>query len=152
MNHELALRVVLLAPPPGVTFGIQKGRGSAFETVSAQQATDGGDLTFDFALTVKDTRADGQPDFGGPIAQGPAGGRFVYVGVGTFAGQTGSPWSRRIKVPLEGIPWTQIRKVLKTPGLRLCARVRGRGMDGSPSCATVPVLGGWEAAPSSRNA
>jgi hypothetical protein len=27
--------------------------------------------------------------------QGPPGQRFVYIGIGTYAGQTGTPWSRR---------------------------------------------------------
>ena len=29
-------------------------------------------------------------------------------------------------------------------GHRLSARIAGRDEDGSPSCATVPVIGGWQ--------
>jgi hypothetical protein len=63
----------------------------------------------------------------------------VYVDIGTCAGQADSCWSRRLKVPLEGIPAKMIRK-----GGVLEARVPGTGRDGGPNCATVKDFEGWK--------
>jgi hypothetical protein len=144
-EFELPIRLVLVEPPAGVHFGIQRGRGNAFECVLVQQRSDG-DIHFDFSLTVADTRKDGLPNFLGPFAQGPPAGRFIYVDVGTYAGQAGTPWARRIKVPLQGIDWPIIRKVLSTAGHRLAASIPGTGKDGTPSCATVRLIGDWHVA------
>ena len=143
MEAEVPIRLVLVDPPAGVDFGVQKGKGVQYETLFVQQRTRGY-IAFDFPVTVKDNQKDGLPDFLGPFAHGPSAGRFVYIDVGTYAGQTGTQWSRRMKVPLQGITWSLIRKVLAKPGHRLVARIPGKGRDGSPSCATVQPLGDWE--------
>ena len=75
---------------------------------------------------------------GGPYVQGPPRQRFVYLDIGAYAGQAGSCWSRRMKVPLEGIP----AKMLRTGGI-LEARIAGTGRDGGPNCATVRDFDGW---------
>ena len=85
LEAEVPMRLVLVDPPPGVDFGIQRGRGAQYETLFVQQRTRG-DVSFDFALTV-DNRKDGLPNFQGPFAQGPPSSRFIYVDVGTYAGQ-----------------------------------------------------------------
>ena len=140
MPSEIRLRLTLVAPPAGVDFGIQRGRGSAYQTDSVQRSTRG-DLHFEFTLTVADDRKDGRPNFRGPMAQGPPESRFVYVDVGTLAGQKDTAWSRRMKVPLQGITWTQLRQ-LRPRGM-LSASVAGTGRDGGPSCGTVKLLGDW---------
>jgi hypothetical protein len=145
MHAEVPMRPVLIAPPGGVDFGIQQGRGSQYETLYVQQGH-GGDVTLDFPLRLKDPNGKGPPDFEGPVVQGPPGGRFVYVDVGTYAGQKNTTWSRRMKIPLEGITWTLIREVLGSPGLRLSARVAGRTRDGGPNCASVKPHDGWRVA------
>jgi len=38
----------------------------------------------------------------------------------------------------------RVKKATSQPGHRLSARIAARGKDGSPSCATVQVLGGWQ--------
>ncbi len=138
MKSELTLRIILEQPPPGVTFGIQKGKSSVYETILKQQS-DGGDLVFEFPIEVRDGQT-GDPDFGGPIVQGPREGRFVYLDIGTYAGETGSPWQRRLKVPLSGIT----RQMLKAKLLQ--TRIPGTGRDGTPSCGTVRDFGGWKPA------
>ena len=143
MTFELPIRLILVEPPAGVDFGIQKGKGVAYETLFVQRRRQG-DISFDFSLTAKQNRTDGPPNVTGPLAQGPSAGRFIYVDVGTCAGQNDTPWSRRIKVPLEGISWALVEKVVNRPGHALLARVPGAGKDGSPSCATVTLLGDWE--------
>ncbi len=142
MERELTLRIVLETPPPGVDFGIQKGRGSLYETVQTQRST-GHDLVFEFSIDVKAESVAGFPDFGGPIVQGPRGGRFVYVDIGTCAGQRDTPWSRRLKIPLTGITSHLIRRASSGTNGVLEARVPGTGRDGGPSCASVKDFAGW---------
>jgi hypothetical protein len=101
------LRIVLEKPTAGVDFGLQKGHGSDYEVV-AKQRSKGRDLEFEFTVTAK-TGKDHFPNFTGPFVQGPAGERFVYINIGTYAGQTNTPWSRRLKIPLSGITGDMLR-------------------------------------------
>ena len=143
MDSELPIRIVLVAPPAGIDYGIQHGSGSTYETLFVQQQTRG-DVSFDFDVRVADTRKDGQPNFLGPFVQGPPTGRFIYVDVGTYAGQKNTPWARRMKIPLGGITWALIKKARSKSGQRLVARIQGTGKDGGPVCATVALIDGWE--------
>lgn len=138
---ELPLRLVLIEPPPSARYGVQRGKGSAYEVEFAQQPVKG-DLTFDFTVKVAEGK-DGQPNFLGDFVQGPVGRRFVYVNVGQYAGQHRTGWARRMIVRLEGISWTLIRKA-QTAGRRLEGRVPGTASDGGPNCATVALIGGWK--------
>src|SRR5262245_50246832 len=104
MQFELPLRLIAVTPTAGCDFGLQKGRGNAFEVVSKQRST-GADLTFDLHVAVKDNRKDGGPNFLGPFVQGPPEQRFFYIDIGTWAGQMDTPWSRRAKIPLTAIGW-----------------------------------------------
>jgi hypothetical protein len=143
MKSDLPIRLVLVDPPPAVDFGIQSGSGAGYQTLFVQQAKRG-DVVFDFSITVTENRKDGLPNFTGPFAQGPAGGRFVYIDVGTYAGQKNTPWERRMKIPLQGITWAMIKRVISKPGQRLLARIPGKAKDGGPNCATVRLIGDWE--------
>ena len=149
MDLAVNFRIVLEAPPAGVDYGLQKGRGSMYETVQRQRST-GGDLRFDFAADVRATGA--ALDFRGPFVQGPSGGRFVYLDIGTAAGQTDTPWSRRLKIPLSSMTPATIRAVSATPGAVLEARVPGTGRDGTPACASVKDFSGWKVVRSSERA
>ena len=139
MERELTLRIILEKPPAGVYFGLQKGRGSDYGTVQTQKSKST-DLHFEFTARLKSGPGDGPPDFLGPFVQGPAGGRFVYIDIGTYAGQVDSCWSRRLKVPLSGITWEMI------DGGIVETRVPGTGRDGGPNCATVKPFDGWKRA------
>jgi hypothetical protein len=138
MDRELTLRIVLERPPAGVDFGLQKGSGSLFETVQTQRST-GKDLVFEFQPVIRKGVPDSVAALSGPFVQGPPRQRFVYIDIGTIAGQADSCWSRRLKVPLAGIP----AKALATGGV-LEARVPGTGRDGGPTCATVRDFEGWK--------
>jgi hypothetical protein len=142
METQVRLRIVLVAPPAGVDFGIQNGKGSGYTTVDMHRSK-GKDLSFECMVTVKDNREDGKPNFVGSMAQGPATGRFIYIDIGRLAGQVDSHWKRRIKVPPSGITWAMIKKATDNPKLVLEVRLPGTGKDGGPSCATVPPLQGW---------
>lgn len=143
MEFELPIRLVLVDPPAGIDYGIQHGGGANYETLFVQQRKRG-DVSFDFSITVADSRKDGGPNFLGPLVQGPPAGRFIYVDVGTYAGQKNTPWSRRMKIPLGGLTWALIEKTRGKPGQKAIAKIRGTGKDGGPACATVPLIDGWQ--------
>ena len=138
MEQELNLRIILISPPPGIDFGLQKGGGNDYEIVQIQRSNTG-DLRFEFNVRVKEGK-EGEPNFLGPFVQGPTSGRFVYIDIGTYAGQRDTPWSRRLKVPLSGISWSAIKKATSFE-----TQVPGTGKDGSPTCATVKPFAGWKA-------
>src|SRR4051794_13935741 len=142
-DAEVRLRIVLIAPPAGVDFGIQQGSGKDYTTILKQRSK-GADLTFEFTVTIKDNRDDGSPNFRGQLIQGPVTGRFIYIDIGKLAGQPDSRWERRVKVPLGGITWDAIEEASTDPKLILVARLPGTGKDGGPSCATVNPLEGWK--------
>jgi hypothetical protein len=98
------------------------------------------DLIFDFTLRM--TARGGRAVFLGPTAQGPPADRFIYVNSGTMAGQAGSCWTRRAKLKLGGITAASAKRAVAGGG-RLETRMAGTGRDGGPSCATVPLIGGW---------
>jgi hypothetical protein len=139
--EEVRIRLVLVDPPAGVDYGIQSGAGNTYETLFVQQRGRD-DVVFEFAMPVADTRKDGGPNFLGPFAQGTPTGRFVYIDVGTCAGQQATPWSRRMKVPLSAITWPLVRMAMKSGGL-LEAKIPGTAKDGGPNCATVRLTGDW---------
>jgi len=138
MERELQLRIILEKPPKGVDFGLQKGRGNDYETVQTQRSI-GKDLTFEFTVGIKADSKVAAPTLRGPFVQGPPAGRFVYLDIGTCAGQKDTPWSRRLKIPLTGITMAMTES---QAGLEV--RVPGTGKDGGPNCATVKPFSGWK--------
>lgn len=140
-HAELPLRIVVCKPPPGVAFAIQLGKDGLITPTRVTPEA----LLFDVSVRVASAPIGSAPRLLGPVVQGPAGARFLYVSSGVRAGQEGSVWDRRAKVPLTGLTWELLRSHQATPGSRLEARIAGTGRDGGPSCATVPLLGeGWQ--------
>lgn len=144
MEHDLTLRIILETPPAGVDFGLQKGRGSSYETIQTQRST-GGDLLFEFTVRVKPGVNNSAPNFLGPMVQGSPAERFIYIDIGTYAGQTETCWSRRLKIPLRGITQELVNRVLAYEGSLLEVQVPGTGKDGGPACASVKSFRGWKA-------
>ncbi|HEU0298998.1 MAG TPA: DUF5990 family protein [Longimicrobium sp.] len=141
-EREITLRVVVVDPPAGVVWRMQRGRHELVDPVSAAE----GRLVFDAAVRVGGDRPDGGPNLLGPFAHGRPDDRFLYVNSGTSAGQHPSPWSRRAKVKLAGIDWGLVERAESDPDTVLEVRFAGTLRDGSPACATVPLLdGGWRA-------
>jgi hypothetical protein len=127
-DQNIALRIIVENPP--VRFAVQRGKDELLEATSASAEQQ----VFDFSVRARDDGSGGAPNFLGPFAQGPAGGRFVYV----------NSEGRRAKVPLGGITWSLIKKAA---GSVIEARIAGTARDGGPACATVPLLGGgWKIA------
>lgn len=126
---EVTLRIILKQPTPGVDFALQKGGGSKYEVVQKQRSLPDGDLKFEFPVTVRSDK-DGAPDFFGPFVHGARGDRYVYIDIGTYAGQTNTEWGRRLKVPL-----SCITRDLINSQFTLVGEIPGTGKDGGPSCA-----------------
>lgn len=141
MNLSIPLRIILINPLAGVDFGLQKGHGNKYETLQIQRSG-GGDLSFEFSILIKPT-PDGQSDFSGEYVQGNRGGRFIYIDIGTYAGQADSIWNRRLKIPLTGISLEMIQQLSADPSKILTCKVPGTGKDGGPNCATVKPFSGW---------
>ena len=139
MERQITLRVIVEKPPSGVDIGVQEGHGNDYKTVQKQRFTKQ-DLRFEFPIRVKEGK-DGQPNFLGAFAQGPANNRFIYLDIGTCAGQTNTSWSRRLKIPLTSITWPMIEQATDASVIEV--RVPGTGRDGGPTCGTVKQFSGW---------
>lgn len=135
---EIPLRLVVVAPPTGVVFALQRGRDELCQVTRSS----GAELSFD--LTVRVRSADGNVRILGPFSQGPPASRFFYLCSGTLAGDFGSRWTRRAKIPFRGITPQLVEELERTPGAVLEVRIAGTGRDGGPACASVPLLEpGW---------
>ena len=138
---ELRLRITVVDPVPGVWHRLQSGRTDLIEPVVSTAS----EASFDFNVRIGEPLPGGRPNFLGPCTQGPPLERFVYICVGKRAGQPGTPWDRRAKIPLGGISAEEVRAVLEEPGSFLEVRYPGRGRDDGPTCATVRLPpGAWK--------
>ena len=133
------IRITLLSPPSGVAFCVQERD----HLPSGPKISTGADLSFD--VTIQAERVGGAPRFFGEVTQGPPSSRFVYLCVGTLAGQADSLWTRRVKIPLGGISWSAIESISKGRVGRLEASYEATANDGGPTCATVKLRGPWKA-------
>jgi hypothetical protein len=97
MNHDLPIRIILESPPAGVDFGVQKGKGNQYETIEKQRSNNN-DLSFEFKISVNESQTS-LPSFTGPYVQGTLNGRFIYIDIGTCAGQIDS-----VCLPISKIP------------------------------------------------
>jgi hypothetical protein len=101
-------------------FGLQDAKGEVHPGIGAS----GNARHFDLILEVGGDDKSGRPGFRGPFAHGGPADRFLYLSwkrEGTHA----APWAWRIKIPLSGIGWADIRAAEK-PGNCLVANVIGR--------------------------
>jgi len=142
MEAELMFHIILESPTAGVDFALQKGKGSNYEIVQKQRSISD-DLHFEFIAILRSSKST-EVDYYGPFVQGPAGGRFVYIDIGTYAGQMNTPWSRRLKIPLTGITSEQLSKRIDDSPFIFQTKVPGAGKDGGPNCATVKPFAGWK--------
>jgi hypothetical protein len=129
MVATVTLRLIIDDPVPGVRYSLQK-EDMPFEPRTAGD----GPLAFELPITL---HPDGRMT--GPFVrrEGPQR-RFVYIRIGTSAGDHASAWSRRAKIDIHTIP-----AALLVPGALLEVRLPGRARDGSPACATVRPVMEW---------
>jgi hypothetical protein len=119
-----------------VKFCLQRGREELVDPV----ISDGGNVTFEWSMSAQRGTGDAARLLG-PFAQGPPSARFVYIRIGTSAGQIGSPWTRRAKIPLAGILWPMVEAA--AAGF-LEAAYDGVARDGGPACAAVRFTTEWQ--------
>src|SRR5687768_4307222 len=134
MDTEIIARIILINPPAGIDFALQKGKGSKYECVQIQRS-ENADLQFELPLHIK-SNYENHVDFYGPYVQGPPNERFVYIDIGSYAGQKNTQWNRRLKIPLKGIPMDKIDLIKDNQKRILITYVPGTGKDGGPNCAT----------------
>ena len=134
-------RIVLEKTPNNVGFSIQKGKGTQY-AIEQYQLGNGQNLSFECIAQVKKT-TDGSIDFSGVSIQGTTQERFIYINIGTSAGQIGSVWTRRLKVPLRDITEEMVLKANENDTFCLETTVPAIGKDGTPNCATVKPFAGW---------
>jgi hypothetical protein len=124
--RRLSLRLIHDATPPSVSpdeplhFGLQDSKGQVHPGARQPEGT----LRFDLTLEIKPGAAASPPIFIGPFAQGPPASRFLYLSW-KRDGKSEAPWAWRIKIPLSGIGWPEIRAAGKSDA-RLEANVIGR--------------------------
>jgi len=133
-DTPITLRLTIADPVPGVRYSLQKD-DAPVEPVTASD----GPLSFDVPIRLSD---DGRVL--GPFVrrEGPQR-RFVYIRIGTSAGDHAAAWSRRAKIDIHDIPAGLLDQA--RAGRTLEVVLPGRGKDGSPACATVRPLGPWRA-------
>jgi len=129
MADTVTLRLIIDDPVPGVRYSLQKD-DMPFEPRTAGESP----LAFEVPVTLQ---GDGR--ITGPFVRREGSvRRFIYIRIGTSAGDHAAAWSRRAKIDIHDIP-----KALLVPNARLEVHLPGRGKDGSPACATVRPVLGW---------
>lgn len=130
---SVRMRILLVEPPPGVRFAVQRGRSELLEPLAKQHEA----IWFEFSLRLGPPLPDGSANFLGEFAQGPPSDRFVYINSGTLAGQADACWTRRAKLKLGSIPRQVVETARSASDGIIEARVLGTLADGSPVCASV---------------
>lgn len=138
-ERTVTLRILVHEPVVGVTYSLQ---GKDNRPVGGQRSISGEPLVFEFEVraSVTDDRVRWLGDF--VRREGPER-RFVYVAVGTQAGDASSPWSRRMKIDVHTIGSELVAAAER--GKLLEVVVVGTGGDGTPACATVKATRAWRA-------
>lgn len=131
----ITLRLTIADPVPGVHYSLQEK-----DAVFDPRIADNGPLSFDVPVRLTD---DGR--FLGDFVrrEGPQR-RFVYIRIGSMAGDHSAGWQRRAKIDIHDIPTLLLDQARK--GAVLEAVLPGRGKDGTPACATVKPREGWRTA------
>ncbi len=139
MESEITIEILLVAPPQGVGFYLQKGKKELLD----YQVSKGKGIRFALSVRVKLGNNDA-PNFLGEFTQGTPRERFIYICAGEYAGQKNTEWARRVKIHLSSISWQQVEQVIKGSKRKLVASYQATDKVGGPSCASVPLLGeGW---------
>jgi hypothetical protein len=128
---EIRARIVIEQPVPGVRHSLQQDDAP----LAPKTSKSGEPLSFDFPLRV----TPGPKFFGPQVRREGKERRFVYIRIGTAAGDCLSPWSRRMKIDIHDIDQALLDKAAK--GGVLTGTINGTAKDGSPACATIkPVV------------
>lgn len=133
-DTPITLRLTIADPVPGVRYSLQQD-DMPFEPVTASEAP----LSFDVPIKL----ADDNRLLGPFVRREGKARRFIYIRIGTSAGDHASEWSRRAKIDIHDIPPALLDRA--RAGAVLEVVLPGRGKDGTPVCATVRPVKGWNA-------
>jgi hypothetical protein len=126
-QSEIRARIVIEQPVPGVLHSLQEDDAP----LDPKRSKAGEPLEFDFPLRI----APGPKFFGPQVRREGPVRRFVYIRIGTAAGDRASPWTRRMKIDIHDIDPALLDKAMK--GGVLEGTIDGTAKDGSPACATI---------------
>ena len=129
---SITLRLTIADPVPGVRYSLQLD-DAPHEPVTGTDAP----LSFDVPIRL----ADDNRMLGPFVRREGKERRFVYIRIGTSAGDHASEWSRRAKIDIHDIPSALLDRARTGAGLEVV--LPGRGKDGTPACATVRPTVGW---------
>lgn len=125
---EIRARITIEHPVPGVLHSLQSKQRHSLDP---KRSVSGEALSFDFPLRI----GPGPKYFGDQVQREGPERRFVYIRVGTAAGEHGSLWSRRMKIDIHDTDPALLDQAMR--GGVLTFTVEGTAKDGSPACATV---------------
>ena len=125
---EIRMRIIIEQPVPGVMHSLQSGDDKVLDPKASKA---GEPLGFDFPVRI----APGPKFFGDQVRREGPERRFVYIRIGTMAGDCLSPWSRRMKIDIHDVPQNLLDRAMAGGVIELV--VNGTGKDGTPACATV---------------
>jgi hypothetical protein len=138
-EQALLFKIVVEKPVTGIVYGLQKGSGNSYETLQ-KQLSDSSDLFFDIAIPIKKNK-EGRMVLHGPLINGPSHAKFLYLDIGSYAGQQNAPFSGRLKIPLPNNLEDFVTEAAE--GAALATRISGT-KDGRPNTGTVKPFDGWK--------
>jgi hypothetical protein len=128
---EIRMRIVIENPVPGVLHSLQEDDAP----LDPKRSASGEALSFDFPVRV----GPGSRFFGKQVRPEGKLRRFVYIRIGTLAGDCASEWTRRMKIDIHDIDPKLLDRAMQ--GGVLAGAINGTLPDGSPACATIkPVV------------
>ncbi len=125
----ILFRIRIEQPVIGVRHSLQ---AKDDQPLDPQTSLAGEPLIFDFPVRI----GPGPKFFGDQVRREGPVRRFVYIRVGTLAGDPSSPWSRRMKIDIHDIEQDLLDRAAAGGGV-IETVVGGTGKDDTPSCATV---------------
>jgi len=125
---EIRMRIVIENPVVGVCHSLQSGDDIPLDPKSSRA---GEPLAFDFPVRM----APGPKFLGDQVRREGPVRRFVYIRIGTYAGDLASPWSRRMKIDIHDLPQELLDRAVR--GGVIETVVNGTDRKGEPACATL---------------
>lgn len=126
---EIRMRIVIERPVVGVVHSLQAGQD---QVLDPRRSSGGEPLAFDFPVRV----GPGPKFFGDQVRREGPERRFVYIRIGQLAGDSASPWSRRMKIDMHDISQDMLDRAV-SEGRIIETVVDGTAPDGTPACATI---------------